>query len=536
MKTPVETAFCGPYELVAQRAGSLNELDNGALGLEAESRYLVRLHPGADSNALAGSLTVPSGGSEGILQFGNFVGTALLGGRVLNVRSNRLSADAVQGMLDDVADQLASLPFGAATPTAAPYTRARALAPDALYHAYAFLRDTMRARGRHDLPGALERILARPHESLTADAPRLVPLGHVMRIDAATLDAIQSAPDLLARVAPTSPLAAHPLARHLDGRMPELVRVVPLAHDTDTPENRFVVAALDAMTDVARRVEKLARASARPSAAINAGEAADMADTLQRWRRHRALDQLQPSHALPLHSTVLRGRAGYRELVAAYLELLARTRLAEPHDVQPLLETRDAALIYEYWCYFKVVAAVSAILSRVPNLTRFAATELGTHVPYGYLADWGAVQAIYNLSYAPSNSEPRHGRDSYSVRLRPDITLRSDSGQLNLFDAKLKLELGAAFSAPDVEDVDNAPDTFKREDLHKMHAYRDAIDADSVWILYPGTDPTPKRYEDPWSVVDDGPVFRGVGAIALRPDAHNDGGLAEIVHDMLGAS
>lgn len=535
MSAPVEAALCGPYELVAPRAGALRERADGVVELEAESRYLVRLQPGADPDTLTGALTVPRGGTEGVLQFGNFFGIAELGGRPLNILSNRLSGDAVQDMLNDVADNFASLPFGAATPTVSSYVRGRSMAADALYHAYAFVRDAMRARGPHDLPGTVERILARPHETLHAQSPRLTPLAGVTRIDASTLSAIHRSPELLATVPADSPLFDHPLARQLQGRMPAYVHVVPLAHDTDTQENRFVVAALDALSDVARRFASFARASHRPSSAINAREATNIADRLQRWRRHRAIGQLQPGHALPIHSTVLRGRVGYRELLAIYTELLARTCLTEPDDLQPLLELRDAALIYEYWCYFKLVAAIGTILDRPAEVSRLTTTPLGVRVPYGYRSDWGDVEALYNITFSASAAgSPTRGWDSYSVRLRPDITVRVASRQVHLFDAKLKLGLTKAFSADDIDDdTQDSPDTFKRQDLYKMHAYRDALGSDSAWIIYPGTEATPQAYVASWHATEQPGLFQGVGAVALRPGAAHDGGLAELLRKLV---
>lgn len=78
-----------------------------------------------------------------MLQFGNFLGESELGGRKLIVRSRRLTTGAVQRMLEEVADELASLPFAATTPTVAPYARTRGIAPDALYHAYAEARERL---------------------------------------------------------------------------------------------------------------------------------------------------------------------------------------------------------------------------------------------------------------------------------------------------------------------------------------------------------------------------------------------------------
>lgn len=537
MSTTIATASCGPYELVAQHPGSLHESDDGAVELVAERHYLVRLHADAARDVLAGALTVPRGGSEGLLHFGNFVGIAELGGRRLVVRSNRLPTNAAHEMLDAVAEHLASLPFGATAPTAAFYARDRNIAPDALYHAFAFLRDGLRARGRHDLPGAIERILSRPHEALHQHDAQLVPLAAASQIDAATLAAIQSEPELLSPIGPESPLAAHPLARRLKGRMPELVRIRPLARTTDNRENRFVVAALDAMIDITRRFGRFASASRKTSSATNAQEAVEIAERLERWRRHRTFEQLKPERQVPINSTVLRGRAGYRELLGFYSDLLARTRLSNPHDMHALLELRDAALIYEYWCYFRVVEAVGDVLGQPARLGRLAVTPSGTHVPYGYRADWGLAEVLFNVTYSkPATGSWERGRHSYSVRLRPDVTLRAPGGEVHLFDAKLKLELSGAFASEDIDDGEAQSATFKRDDLYKMHAYRDALGCDSVWILYPGSIQAPSKYPVPWPGGLDQTTFRGVGAIALRPGAQHDGGLRALVEAILKTS
>jgi len=532
----VETASCGSYELVAQHPGSLHERNDGAVELVAELPYLVVLRPDAARDVLRGALDVPHGGSEGVLRFGNFIGIAELGGRRLIVRSDRLTAEAIDDMLDAVAGRLASLPFAGAAPTSAVYTRDRSLGPDALYHAFALLRDAMHARGRHDLPSAVERVLARPHEALRSQDPQLEPLAKTGRIDAATLYAVQSEPELLSPIASGSALATHLLAVRLNGRMPEFIRVRPLGHTTDNRENRFVVAALDAMSDVVRRFERYARSSGRTSSAVNARDAAEIADQLDRWRRHRVLEHLRPAREVPLQSTVLRGRAGYREVLRFYSDLLARTHLAGLHDMQALLELRDAALIYEYWCYFRVVEVVSEVLGPPRKIDRLSATPTGTRVPYGYRAEWEQAEAMFNLTYSrPATGVPERGRHSYSVRLRPDITLGIAQGGFHLFDAKLKLGLISAFSGEDAVDADQLATTFKREDLYKMHAYRDALGAGSVWILYPGSAMTPSRYRAPWPEqqgLEEG-TFRGVGAIALRPGAQHDGGLRTVVEDIL---
>ena len=64
---------------------------------------------------------------------------------------------------------------------------------------------------------------------------------------------------------------------------------------------------------------------------------------------------------------------------------------------------------------------------------------------------------------------------------------------LHLFDAKFRVhglaDVGLAGSDKDGDDekAGERAGSFKRGDIYKMHAYRDAIpDARSVWIMYPG--------------------------------------------------
>jgi uncharacterized protein len=509
----VDLGICGAYEIVAPKDGSLWERSDGALELVAENRYLVRFGPGASRDVLRGALAVPAGGSEGRLRFGNYVGFAELGGRQLFVTSTRLGATAVQGMLDDVAEQLASLPFSAAKPVGAPYERKPGSGPDALYHAFAFLRDRMRDRR---LPEAIERILAGPHEALSRGEARLVPTSAASGVDAATLESIQREPELLSPVSADSPVASSGLARRLGGSMPEFVRTRSFVHTTDNPENRFVAGAIDAMTELLRSFERMVEDEARPSAAVNAREARQLTRSLRRWRRHRVFDGIKPVRQPPLQSTVLRSRSGYRGLLSLHGDLLGRTRLAGPHELRHLLELRDSAQIYEHWCFFRVAQALSEQLGRPLKCDRFVAYPLNTAMPYGYRITWQEATLVYNQHFPAAGLNAfQPGVNSYSLPFRPDTVLHTTGGALYVFDAKLKLQASK----------------FKPEDLYKMHTYRDALGARSTWVLYPGTEPESTRFQAQVA----GGGFAGVGAIALLPAAEHDGGLATVLAELLAA-
>lgn len=527
MSPAVDSVACGPYRILAAGPETLFEHEDGTVELFAESDYRVQLGPGARADMLGKALKVRADGREGTLRFDKFIGLARLGPRLIDVRSEKLDAAAVELMLDQVCDRLASLPFAVATPVAAPYERLHEAGPDVLYQAFAFLRDCMLGNGRRHLPEAIERILTRPHESLQSGEPRQLPLGAVSDFGAETLDAIQSEPEFLVRPAPGSPLAAHPVARMLGGTMPETVRERSVQHRTDNPENRFVVGMLRQTIDVLQRFERMVATGGKATAALNAGQARGFAEDLRRCLQHPVLAGLAPSSSMPAHSAVFRARPGYRELLEIFTDLEGRTGLAEADVAAALLELRDAPTIYEYWCYFRVVAAARRVLGPPAGEDSFAVDDLRARVPRGYRVRWPALTIHFNRSFAGGAGGHWPGESSYSsIALRPDIAVSIAGGGLHLFDPKLKVKFGEAAAGSD------SPTRFHSEDLVKMHGYRDALGADSVWVLYPGSGEEWHEFPLPGTGAE--APFRGVGAIALHPSGGGSG-LDELV-ERLAAS
>lgn len=113
---------------------------------------------------------------------------------------------------------------------------------------------------------------------------------------------------------------------------------------------------------------------------------------------------------------------------------------------------------------------------------------------------------------------------SYSVTLRPGIVLKVGE-TLHLFDARFRIDRwavedfeGDAAAAETAENDDRAGRAsaiwWKNADIHKMHAYRDALGRDgahvaTVRVLYPGTQEV--FYPSQPSGGE------GVGAIPLQP-------------------
>jgi predicted component of viral defense system (DUF524 family) len=81
---------------------------------------------------------------------------------------------------------------------------------------------------------------------------------------------------------------------------------------------------------------------------------------------------------------------------------------------------------------------------------------------------------VYNQAYR----QPR----SYSVPLRPDVTWMRFGRPEVVLDAKFRLERLALVG----DDTEEAGSTAKREDLYKMHTYRDALGVRAAVAVYPG--------------------------------------------------
>ena len=162
--------------------------------------------------------------------------------------------------------------------------------------------------------------------------------------------------------------------------------------------------------------------------------------------------------------------------------------------MRDLLELKNIALLYELWTFFRLVHEISAALGSPPVRSgRLASDLFQTAFAAGGTFEWDpGVRLVYNQRFSRSRRGQRH---SYSVPLIPDIALRIPDGPnagLHLFDAKFRVQAltDVGLAADDKDDDEKAAEragSFKRADLYKMHAYRDAIpDARSVWILYPG--------------------------------------------------
>jgi predicted component of viral defense system (DUF524 family) len=351
------------------------------------------------------------------------------------------------------------------------------------------------------------------------------PIWAADRIDGGTLIELAARAVDRVRVPPDSPLSGSPITLRLGGVLPARIRVNRSIPTTDTLENRFVATVLDRCLAIVRAVSAHAARDSGPAMEPLRAEAVQLAATLERWRLHRVLEDLRPLRRLPTTSTVLRGRPGYRDVLRLYAELLGRTRIIPPSAAMRIVGLRDIAALYEWWCFFQVVGAVSNE-NGPPVLVDPAAQDWqGAELGQGLTAHFaGNVRVEFNRSFARNNVV---GNRSYSVPLRPDILLDA-AGERHIFDAKFAFEqLGSSLGDDDSAD-NTAMGRARRSHIHKMHTYRDALDrVASVRILYPGS-------ANEWYPVGPPDARDGVGALPLRVGNADDArALSSVVKELL---
>ena len=487
----------------AYHSGEPAEETNRGYRLQTERKWVVEGYDHAltqIANQLPSAKRTRVGANTLILNLVNSVGVLNLPhlGEVELV-TGKFDTDQFDAMLRELTElaTTSTLPFSAGEAAAGRYSVSTAPRDEVLYHAFVYLRYILsdRAPERVRLRPALEMIVREPHRLWHSDR-REVRIEAMTRVDAHTPFDLVTRPGTAVVASSLSPSGAR-LAERLGWRLPEVVSERKIRPTTDTPENRFVKAFIGQARTIIGRMRS-AVSSRRPDAfRRNLLRDCDrMEASLMPIARHSMWDDVGRMVRIPFSSTVLQRRRGYRRVLRHFSRIrLAPTIPLDKDGMRDLLELKDIALLYELWTFFRLVHEISAVLGRPPVRSGRPASDLfQTGFAAGETFEWDpGVRLKYNQRFSRAQTDNGY---SYSVPLIPDIALSIPDGPnagLHLFDAKFRVQaladvgLAADDKGGDDEKAAERAGSFKRADIYKMHAYRDAIpDARSVWILYPG--------------------------------------------------
>ena len=489
-----------------------------------------------------------------ILNLVNSVGTLELPHLgALDLVTRKFGQHQFDAMLRQLTESATTLPFSANEAAAGRYSVSNRPRDEVLYHAFVYLRYILSDRAPEEvrLLPALEMIVREPHR-LWRSHRRDVRIEAMTRVDAHTPLDLVTRPGIAVVASSLSPSGAT-LAERLGGRLPEVVSERKIRPTADTPENRFVKAFIGQARTIIGRMRSAVSSPEPDAFRRNLLRDCDrMEASLMPIAWHSVWEEVGRMVRIPFSSTVLQRRRGYRSVLRHFSRIrLAPTIPLDKDGMRDLLELKNIALLYELWTFFRLVDEISALLGSSPVRSgRPASDDFQTAFAAGGTFEWDSgVSLVYNERFSKSLGGQRY---SYSVPLIPDIALSVPDGPnagLHLFDAKFRVqaltEVGLAADDKDADDEKTAEraGSFKRADIYKMHAYRDAIpEARSVWMLYPGGKFRFFGVREGGGASGRGAVsspeglpgeIEGVGAIPVRPVVGNEGGHGR---EMVGAN
>jgi predicted component of viral defense system (DUF524 family) len=551
----------------AIRISEVVESGEPVLQLREDTQYDYFLE--SDVYHLRGrTIVVPSRKKDGVergrINTGSYVGLLTLelldressnplAEEVVEIRSRKMSYEKdYRYMLEDIAERCSELLMELRSPVSQHFEPAETDDAQTLVQRLSFLKSLL---GAEDFQNALHRIITMPN-TLWKEEIRNVPVGQSRRIGRREIRQ-------LAKGARRVDLPeSHPLwQQNILQSLPERMDVRDKRDTVDTPENRFVKHALETFQKTLEEMQEKLQQIGRKSDGWIVSEIQGLIDGLDETLSRGFFREILRPEFLPLGSPVLQRKEGYREVLRAWLQfdLSARLCWKGGEDVYSAGK-RDVATLYEYWVFFRLLDVVSEVFELdAPKSERLIVKtadgfglklRAGRHTPLRGSCKAGGRKLKLKLSY--NRTFARHGKDpevnypakgSWTERMRPDYTLtlwpavfsEQEAEEQELishvhFDAKYRIDrIQEMFGSEDkdlkgrqlYEDLDQEArqeigGTYKRADLLKMHAYRDAIRRTAgAYVLYPGSE------AKEWRGFHE--IIPGLGAFPLRPMEKGDG-------------
>jgi len=464
------------------------------------------------------------GSHVGFLPVSIFAGGALAGTAELEVRSRKLGyLDDYRWMLNDIAATSAELLMERFAVAQQYFKAERLSGAGTAYGRFEFLRSIVSSEA---LGAAWEQVMHRPHHEWVLEPELMSAAGGVPAGGMQLKELFRQGPRVPWPAA-TTRLTSVPARVHL--HRPQATY--------DTLPNRFVKFALNRWRTEIDNLQSVCRDGlVGPPLDRAIRETQGVIDWLDSALAWPIFGEVSDLEQFPANNTVLIGREGYREFYAAFglFELVADLAW-EGGDAVYRAGQRDVATLYEYWCFMQLAALVRGICGSVEaslitidrtgtklDLRRGRQSVLsGSVTRLGRRID---AALFFNREFATGAG----GDHSWTRAMRPDCSLQLtspddlDSETVWVhFDAKYRIDrVDQIFTDAlevSAEDEGGAPSKggrAKREDLLKMHAYRDAIRRSAgSYVLYPG----PNEPQANTSYRRFHEVLPGIGAFALKP-------------------
>lgn len=464
-----------------------------------------------------------------------------------------------RSMLEDITIKCSELLMSHSSPVTQNFTVDYQQNSKTLYQRFAFIKSIVDSDGFHE---AVRRIISSPVTSWKSLESK-IDIRRAGRISSAQIRQISSCGDRIKlpthhRLQSLGGSGVSSVPRQLSGRVK--------TDTVDTPENRFIKYVLQVFQGfcsiVCTHIEN--QGIERPAVYL---EACLLEKTFAEYLNHSLFREISSPETLPLNSPVLQRKEGYREILRIWLmfDLAARLCWNALDQDQYHAGKRDVATLYEYWVFFKLLDAVCDVFD-IPSgetgrLLQPTKDGMGLQLRQGRHVALSGQKIInnrhceirfhYNRTFSKKESSvgsswTQYMRPDYTLSIWPSAFTEIEAEQQESivhihFDAKYRIDgLSFFLEDPDCippEDFDMLSEeeqenilakiisekteqkegTYKRADLLKMHAYKDAIRRTvGAYIIYPGS-----TTRAPFREFHE--LIPGLGAFALSPSVQEDG-------------
>lgn len=356
-----------------------------------------------------------------------------------------------------------------------------------------------------------------------------------------------------------------------DGRnhyLPSMIATTEKRDSVDTVANRFLKFALEKFQYLCEELIKSLESARAEKQTECLREALHIQQMLDDILHDRFFDEIGRLEIMPQNNQVLQKRTGYSEIFSAYSMVDLALQLDwEGEGSVYEGESKNVALLYEYWLFFELANVIESMDGCHPlhiEKTPFISTDQGrltVSLKEGKqscrafeISGLGTrINLYYNRIFTPTDFRTTKYEGSYSRPFRPDYTLAIfpskyqggvDGGESKAvkdgavsfihFDAKYRItdltsfvgKGNAANEFDESEFIDEKTaeitNTYKRGDLLKMHTYNDAIRRTiGSYVLYPGDVATSESGGGVFSLYDE--ILPGVGAFSIKPSISAQG-------------
>lgn len=452
----------------------------------------------------------------GEIIFRNVIGYVNLFGDEFEVRSTKLltdlsGIDQIEYILKDISEYSDTLIFSPGAPSAFNYQIDNRKLTNNPYYIYKYLSGHLFQDGKYSLQHLLDIIFVNPHINQYT-TPGYIPTFSTKKFNNSTFSRLARGV-FDAELIPQS----HKLFKNaFIAKMPQMPtgeKIVPKqlysvtnTISTDTAENRFLKYFLLWCQEIYMSVYNL-----YPQYQVR-DECLKSLRIIRKYLSHPFFKNIGKFSFLPLSSSVLINRAGYKEIFMHYINCRSKPRYFSDYlaDIVNRMEVKSISTLYEYWVFFKIAEALFGSGAELEIIGQHKDDNI---FKYGLKILNGSSSLYYNKTYLHSPE------DSYNFRFRPDISLEiKKDGEIRryFFDAKY-----SNVEIPSNEDEPAA--VYKNVNVVKMLSYLEAIKSSNIAVIvYPGTKFS--FYNRNFSAGDNHvnfaelmTTFNGVGALPLSP-------------------